>query len=478
MLEALPNKANVVRGLGLVAATSIVIGNMVGQGVFLKARVMTCNVETPAMVIAAWMVAGFLTLAGALTLAELAAMMPKSGGIYVFLREAYGARWGFLYGWMDFVVGTVSISTGGAAFAIFLNVVTGGAFSGEIFAFDVAGWRIALSATQAVAITIIGVVMLVNCAAVSVGGRVATVLTIMKIALVAGIGIGAFLLASGDWSNFALSGASGTCEGVAESARGGFAGFAAAMLGALAAYNGWQSIVMLAGEVKNPQKNLPRAIIGGVLTVIALYLFVNVAYFYVLTPAEIASVATNSSVATGMTAKFLGEFASKIMAAALIVSVLGTLQIGSMRLARSVFAMSRDGLFFRALGEVSTKTRVPAKAVIAQAIWGMIIVFFGSYDTLSDYQNFVLWIFFGLAGASIFVFRRKMPNAERPYRTLGYPFVPILFLMVTAWLLVNTLLTSPIRSITGLVLIAAGLPFYWYRQKQNYLENPKLSDVE
>ena len=467
MSEALPNKTSVIRGLGLVAAASIVVGNMVGQGVFLKARVMTCNVETPAMVIAVWVVTGLLTLAGALTLAELATMMPESGGIYVFLREAYGARWGFLYGWMDFVVGTVSIATGGVAFAIFLNVVTGGAFSGEIFAFDIAGVKVSLRASQAVAVTIIGIVMLVNCAAVSLGGRVATVLTIMKIALVAGIGIGAFVLASGDWSNFTLSGTSGTCEGVAASARGGFAGFGAAMLGALAAYNGWQSIVMLAGEVKNPSRNLPRAIIGGVLIVIALYLFVNTAYFYVLEPAEIASVPTNSSVAIGVAAKFLGSLSSKIIAAALIVSVLGTLQIGSMRLARSVYAMSRDGLFFRALGKVSPNTRVPVKAVIAQAIWGMTLVFFGSYDTLTDYQNFVLWIFFGLAGASIFVFRRKMPNAERPYRTFGYPFVPALFLVVTAWLLVNTLLTSPIRSIIGLVLIALGLPFYWYRQRRN-----------
>lgn len=238
MSGTLPNRANVIRGLGLVAAASIVVGNMVGQGVFLKARVMTCNVETPAMVIAVWVVTGFLTLAGALTLAELAAMMPKSGGIYVFLREAYGSTLGFLYGWMNFVIGSAGVTILGVAFAIFLNVVTGGAFSGEIFAFDISGVRVSLNAAQAVAVTIIGVVMLINCAAVSVGGRVATVLAVFKIALVVGIGIGAFVLANGDWANFALSGAGGVCEGVAESARGGLAGFGAAMLGALLAYNG------------------------------------------------------------------------------------------------------------------------------------------------------------------------------------------------------------------------------------------------
>ena len=300
MPETLQTQVNVIRGLGLVAAASIVVGNMVGANVFLKARVMTCNVETPAMVIAVWVVTGFLTLAGALTLAELATMMP----------EAYGERWGFLYGWMEFVVGTVSIATGGIAFGIFLNVVAGGAFSGNVFAFHFSRVRVSLSGAQAIAVAIIGIVMLVNCAAVSLGGRVATVLTVMKIALVAGIGIGAFVLASGDWSNFALSGAGGTCAGVAESARGGFAGFGAAMLGALAAYNGWQGIVMLAGEVKDPSRNLPRAIIGGVLTVIALYLFVNTAYFYVLTPGEIASVTSTSSVENWFEVNFLGLLSS------------------------------------------------------------------------------------------------------------------------------------------------------------------------
>lgn len=478
MTETLETKTNVIRGLTLVAAASIVVSSMVGQGVFLKTRVMTCNVETPAMVMAVWVVGGLLTLAGALTLAELAAMMPKSGGIYVFLREAYGAKFGFLYGWMNFVIASVGGTVLGVAFAIFLNVVTGGAFAAEILAINLAGWRVSLSSAQVIAVTIIAVVMLVNCAAVSFGGRVATFLTIFKIVLVAGIGASAFVLADGDWANFALSSASGACEGVPQSTRGGFAGFGAAMLGALLAYNGWQAIVLLAGEVKNPQRNLPLAIIGGVLTVIALYLFVNAAYFYVLTPDEIANVSTNSSVATETAAKFLGLFASKLMAAALLVSTLGTLQINNMMLSRSLFAMSRDGFFFRALGGVSEKTRVPVKAVVVQALWAMILVFFGSYDTLSDYYIFGLWIFYGLAGASVFVLRRKMPGAERPYRTFGYPFVPIFFLIGTAWVLVNTLLTKPTQSIIGLVLIALGLPFYWYRQKRNYVENPELSGIE
>ena len=478
MSVAIPTRANVVRGLGLLAAASIVVGGMVGQGVFLKTRVITCNVETPVTVIAVWIVSGLLTLAGALTLSELAAMMPRSGGIYVFLREAYGPSLGFLYGWMNFVIGSVGGTVLGVAFAIFLNVVMGGAFAGEILAFEPAGWRFAFNKEHVVAFAIIGGVVLVNSAAVWLGGRIATIFTVFKIALVAGIGIGAFVLADGDLANFALSGASGYCEGVAESTRGGIAGFGAAMLGALLAYNGWQTIVLMAGEVKNPQKNLPLAIIGGVVTVVVLYVFVNAAYFYVLSPAEIANVSTNSSVATETAARFLGVFASKLIAASLLVSTLGTLQINNMMLSRSVFAMSRDGLFFRPLGEVSEKTRVPIKAVVVQGAWAMVLVFFGSYDTLTDYYMFVLWIFYGLAVASLFVLRRKMPHAERPYRTLGYPFVPILFLFVTTWMLANTLLTKPTQSIIGLVLIGLGLPFYWYRQNHNYRHTSDLLDVE
>jgi len=465
MHEKMPAKNDVVRGLGFIAAAAIVVGSMVGQGVFLKTRVMTCNVETPASVIAVWIVGGLLTLAGALTLAELAAMIPKSGGIYVFLRDAYGSKVGFLYGWMNVVIGCAGVTIQGAAFAIFLNVMTGGMLSTEIFALNLAGQKVVVNVVQVVAVAVIGAVMLLNCAAVSLGGRVATVISTFKIALIAALGAGAFALASGDWSNFALSGAGGACEGVAQGARGGFAGFGAALLGALLAYNGWQAIVMLAGEVKNPQRNIPLALSGGVLLVMALYIFVNVAYFYVLTPVEVASVSPNSSVATATAAKFLGNAAAKIMAASLLISVLGALQINNMLLSRSMYALSRDGLLFDALGEVSKKTHVPLKAVVVQALSSMILVFFGSYDVLTDYYIFALWIFYALAVSAVFVFRRKQPNADRPYRTFGYPLVPILFLIVTAWLLINTLLTSPIRSMIGLGLIALGLPFYWYRQK-------------
>jgi APA family basic amino acid/polyamine antiporter len=201
-----------------------------------------------------------------------------------------------------------------------------------------------------------------------------------------------------------------------------------------------------------------------------LYLIVNAGYFFALTPEEIASVPANSSVATAAVGKFFGPMSSRFIAAAILVSVVGMVQIASMRLARAVFAMSRDGMFFRQLGEVSSKTRVPVMALIAQGVWAMSIIFFRSYDTLTDYQTFVLTIFFGLTAAAIFVMRRKAPDAHRPYRTLGYPVVPMLYLAIIVWLLIHTVVTSPVRSMIGIALVALGLPIYWYRARRGEID--------
>ena len=460
-------KLNVVRGLGLVAAVSIVIGHIIGQGVFLKSRIMTCNVETPGLVMLAWVMTGLLTLAGALTITELATLMPRSGGSYVYLRETYGPHSGFLNGWKDLVIGPAGIAAGAVGFAIFLNVAAGGAFSGEIFSFNVLGTRLSVGSAQAASVTILSAIMFANCAAVSVGGWIATALTFFKISLVAAIGLAVLIFSEPNWSNFAMSGAGGTCEGVAASARGGGAGFAAAMLGAFSAYSGWQALSYMGGEVKDPSRNMPLAIIGGAVSVMVLYLFVNAAYFLILTPEEIASVPLSSSVATAVVEKFYGPLSSRIMAATILVSIVGFMQISSMKIARSVFAMSRDGLLLRPLGEVSPRTRVPSRVVVIQSVWAMTLVFFGSYDTLVDYQNFIESIFFGMMAAAVFVLRRKRPNAERPYRTLGYPVVPALFLLVMAWIFISTLISNPLRSLTGIGLLALGLPIYWYRHRQH-----------
>jgi APA family basic amino acid/polyamine antiporter len=234
------------------------------------------------------------------------------------------------------------------------------------------------------------------------------------------------------------------------------------MLGALWAYNGWNEVTYVAGEVKDPERNLPLAIIGGIGIIATLYVFANVAYFYVLAPAAVASVPASSSVATEVVTRFLGPGAGGVMAAALAMSVFGSLQVVSLVSARIPYAMAEDGVFFSSLARLSPRTRVPIRALLAQAAWAIVLVFSGSYDTITDYAIFAVLIFVALATASVFVFRRRMPDAERAYRTWGYPVVPILFLMVATWIVINTLLTTPDRALAGVGLMLLGLPFYWY----------------
>jgi APA family basic amino acid/polyamine antiporter len=452
-----------VRGLGLAAATSIVVGSVIGTGIFLKTRVMMCNVESPALVVAAWLVAGLLSLAGALTYAELAAMMPRAGGEYVFIREGYGRPLAFLYGWTQFAVAySGSQAAKGAGFAIFLNELAGGSLDRPFFTIDVFGHPVPFGLLQIVALAVIIAATWVNCLAVSIGGSISVFLTTLKILIVLGVGLGAFALARGSWDNLALSGAGAACEGVEATARGGLAGFGAALLGALWAYDGWTNGSIVAGEVRNPQRALPIALIGGTMIVGALYVFANVSYLYVLSPEEIGNVSPTSSVATEVVRQFLGPAAVALVAVAMMVSTLGTLHTGTMAGARISYAMANDGLFFAPLARVSAGARVPVNALLLQCVWSCVLALSGSYDTLTDYVIFAAWIFYGLNTASVFILRRRMPDAARPYRTVGYPVVPLVFILVAAWLIVNTLTATPRQALAGLAIILLGLPIYAY----------------
>ncbi|MEA2174012.1 MAG: basic amino acid/polyamine antiporter, family [Blastocatellia bacterium] len=479
MSKLAPGNVTLIRGLGLTAAVSINIANMIGTGVFLKARVMTCNVGSPGLVIAVWIVAGLLSLAGALTYAELTAMMPRAGGEYVLMREGYGPGWGFIYGWTQFLIArTGSAAALAVGFAIFLNDLTGGALNQVYFTLHLPhGYSVPFGQVQLVALAAIAFTTLINCAAVNISGGVASVLTFLKIALVLGVGVGAFLYAQGHWSNFSLSNIGGTCEGVAV-VGGGLGGFGAAMLGALWAYDGWNNICFMAGEVRHPGRNLPLAFIGGMLVVGALYVFVNLGYFYVLTPTEVASVPAVSSVAAEVTKKFLGPLAVSFVAAALMISSFGALHTSILSTARIPYAMSRDRLFFQGLARLSRRTHVPTRSLIVQGIWAGVLALSGSYDTLTDYAIFALWLFYGLVTASVFIFRKRMPNAERPYRTWGYPVVPILFLLVTAGLIIITVRNSPVQSLIGLGLIALGFPVYLYWSNHNRVRYTGASTVD
>ena len=264
----------------------------------------------------------------------------------------------------------------------------------------------------------------------------------------------------GAWGHFGTSGAGGTCAGVAPGARLGIGGFAAAMLAALWGYDGWNNMALVAGEIRDPGRNIPRGLFIGVGGVMVLYVIVNVAYYFALTPVEVASVEQSGIVATEVMRRVVGPLGVAVMSVGLMMSSFGTLHSSVLSGSRIPFRLAEEGLLPRSLAVLTPKTRVPVWSVVVQGVWASVLALSGSFDTLTDYVIFGSWIFYGLTISAVFVLRRTMPDAERPYRAWGYPVVPALFLLVTAFLLVNTLITSPERSFIGLGLIALGLPVY------------------
>ncbi|MGA0085437.1 MAG: APC family permease [Steroidobacteraceae bacterium] len=450
------------RGLGLWAGIAINVANVVGTGVFLKTRVMTCNVDDPLIVMGVWLAAGVLSLLGALCYAELASMMPASGGDYVFLRRAYGKPVSFLYGWTVFaIMKTGSQAALSVGFAIFLNSALGGALDQPWITLPL-GEGVALSGLTVVALSALWLVTLFNCASVQATGGAATVLTVMKVAIVLAVGLGAFFLGQGNFGHLAESASGGTCEGVEASAMGGLAGIGAAMLGALWAYDGWNNVAPLCGEVKDPQRNLPRMFIGGTVLVIVLYMLVNFAYFFVLSPTELASVSATSSVATEVLRSFAGPVAVTLMAAALMLSSLGSLHASILANSRVPFAMAQDGMFFKPLAKISEKSRVPVNAVLAQAAWASVLAISGTYDTLTDSVIFASCLFYALSAAAVMILRWREPDLPRPFKTWGYPVTPIAFIIVSIALLASALIATPTQALLGVGVISLGVPFYLF----------------
>lgn len=442
-------KSSLVRGLTLIPATALIVTNVIGTGVFFKARVMTCNVGTPWMVLLAYLIAGLLTLAGALTFAELSAMMPRSGGQYNFIGAAFGRLWAFLYGWMETLLdGAASIAAVAIAFVIFLNDLLGGVLSPLQVQFLTVG-------------TIIAVTLL-TLASMHANGILATVITTLKVILVAGIGVSAFLLSDGSWAHFAASGAAGVCEGVSAGARLGLTGFGAAIIGALWSYNGWADVSFVAEEVREPARTLPRALIGGSVLIIGLYLLINAGYFYVLAPQVVANVPESASVAGVVMVRMLGAGGASLLTIGMMLSSFGALHSISLAVARIPFAMARDGLLPGAFASISPRAQVPARAVMLLGACAIGFSFSGAFDVLTDLIVFMLLLFNGLAVASVYVLRRSLPDALRPYKVWGYPVVPALFLIATAYLMLNTLLATPGRALAGVGIVALGLPLYAY----------------
>src|SRR5688500_7725873 len=457
-------RVSLIRGLTLADTTALVVGTVIGTGVFIKSAIMAQDAGSPLLVLAAWVAAGLLSLAGALTYAELGAMLPHAGGEYVYLRRSYGELAAFLFGWMRFVVaGSGSIAILGVGFATFLSAIVplGTVWAQTSYGFLGRTMHWQFGATQVVAIAAILVFAVVNCLTVVVGGRVQTALTILKVGGIGVVVLGiAVLSTTGDWAHLAAPSGG-------EANRGGAAAFGLAMLAALWAYDGWNNMPMAAGEVKDPGRNVPRALIGGMVVVMVIYCAANLAYFYALPWGDVLT--SNSTahrdalhVATRAAQTAFGENGGKLMSIAFVLSALGALNGATLTGARVPFAMARDGVFPARAGVLSSRTRVPVAAVLMQAGWACVLAVSGTYDQLTDYVIFASWIFYGLVTSSVFVLRFRAPDLARPYNTLGYPVVPLIFVLVAFWLVVNTLINRPVESVAGLMLIALGLPVYWY----------------
>jgi basic amino acid/polyamine antiporter, APA family len=460
-------KSQLVRGLTATATTALVVGTVIGTGVFLKAAPMAQEVGTPLLVLAAWVAAGLLSLAGALTYAELGAMLPHAGGEYVYLKHSYGEAAAFLFGWQRFIVaGSASIASLGAGFAIFVSTFLplGAVWAESRFTLlgQTINWQ--FGAKQVVAVAAILLLTGVNCLAVAFGGKVQSLLTVLKLAGIAFV-IGGVFFASqtATWANLAAPQQTTSSGGSALLV----SAFGVAMLAALWGYDGWNNMPMAAGEVREPGRNIPLALIVGMLIVMAIYCLLNLAYFYALPFGEV--VTSNSTAyrdALPVSAKaaqtFLGEYGGRLISLVFVVSAFGALNGSILSNARVPYAMARDGMFFKRMGVLSATTRVPVWALVVQGLWSSVLALSGTFDQLTDCLLFASWIFYGLVTSAVFVLRRKMPTAERPYKTFGYPVVPAVFVLVAAALIINTMMTKRVESAVGLVLIALGLPLYFY----------------
>jgi len=439
-----------VRSLGFFPLTAMLISGVIGAGVFLKARAMTCNVGTPGLVLLAYALGGVLTLAGALTFAEMGAMLPRAGGQYNYIGAAFGRMWAFLYGWME------TILDGAGSMAAVAMVVI-------IFFNDLLGGTLSTAHVQWLAVGVIVAVSLLTLASIHANGMLAAVVSVLKVLLVVGVGVAGFLLSHGSAVHFSQTGAAGLCEGVPSGARLGLAGFGAAMIGALWSYNGWQMLLSLAEEVRDPGRTIPRALISGILILITLYLFVTAGYYFALDPLAIASVRESASVAGAVMVKVLGDSGAAVVSVGMMLSTLGCLHLMDVFASRVPFAMARDGLLPAPLARVSPRTRSPVGAIILVGICASAFAFSGTFDVITDMIVFVLLFFNSLSVASVYVLRRALPQAPRPYRVWGYPVTPALFLLTAAALMINTLFTMPYRALAGIGIVALGVPVYaWY----------------
>jgi APA family basic amino acid/polyamine antiporter len=423
------------RKLGLFDASLIVIGIVIGSGIFLLPNLIARNLPNETAIIAVWIVAGVLSYFGALAYAELGAMMPATGGQYVFLREAYGPGCAFLCGWV-FVLAVVP---GGNAF-----LAVGFSIYLDKFV------HLSPLMRSVASLTLVAALSAANYIGVKEGAWVQRIFTTAKIA-------GLLLLITS--AGFAPRASQIAPSGQAVS----YAGVGFVMTACLMAYNGWSYVSFVAGEVTDPQRNLPRALALGMGAVMCLYVLSNLAYMHVMTLPEIAAT---QRVGAALAERTMGRTGATLLSAVVLLSVIGAINGCILTGARIPFAQARDGLFFSSFGKVHPRFETPGFAIIAQAIWTGFLILTGSYETLSAYTMLSAWVFYTLSVVAVWVLRRKQPDAPRPYRMWGYPYTLWTFVFVSIWFMADALINQPKTSLIAFGIAAAGIPFY-LMQRQN-----------
>lgn len=444
-----------VKGLGLLDSSTLVMGSMIGSGVFIVSADIARQTASPALLMLTWLVTAVLTTIAALSYGELAAAMPKAGGMYVYLREAFGPLSGFLYGWTLFtVIQTGTIAAVAVAFAKFL---------GEFFpAVSAANWIVrigplGLNTQMAVAISLLVFLTWVNTRGLKSGARVQNVFTFAKIGALAALIILGIALGR---RPEAISANFGNFWGGAEWGWTAVKMVGLAMVGSLFSSDAWHSVTFTAGEVRNPKRNLPLSLALGVGVVSLIYLLCNLVYLMALPLSGIQN-APEDRVATAVMTVMFGEAATWIMALAVLVSTFGCVNGLVMTGSRVYYAMAQDGLFFKACGRVDPKTHVPVVSLWVQCAWGSALTLSGSYSDLLDYVIFAVLLFYILTIAGLFVLRRTKPEMERPYKAIGYPALPAIYIVAASVIEVLLLMYKPSYTWPGLLLVLTGIPVYW-----------------
>jgi basic amino acid/polyamine antiporter, APA family len=463
------HKTELVRGLSLTAAVMLVAGSMIGSGIFRKPAIMAQQLGSPELLILVWIAAGLITFIGALVNAEISGMIHETGGQYVYFRKMYGDFTAYLYGWSCISV----IQSGSQAAIAYVFAEYLGYFikypqlpvNFQSFAFylPMIGNIHPLMdfGTKFTAILVTLLLTGVNYVGVVFGGILQTVVTYIKIISIVLFSILLFFFGHGSISNIY------TGFSIPTSTIHNFIGLVGlSFAGAFWAYDAWNNVTYVSGEVKNPQRNVPLGLLYGTLVVIGVYVLINIAFLYVL-PVKV--MANSPLVATSAAEKIFGYRGGSLIAIAVIISTFGALNGNILATARIPYAMARAKLFFKSLGKIHPRFGTPHISLLVQGIWSCVLVLSGSFDTITDYVMFASWMFYLLGAFGVFVLRKKMPDAPRPYKVWGYPYTPAVFVVFALFYLVNCLVSDTQNSMMGLILILLGLPIYIFWKRKEVL---------